>query len=193
MLDTDSASIASQTTASWTTQKTTPAVNVQANPATDQIRNQISGTPIAVVQQSPVGSILNGLGSVIYLLIFGLGAGIAFGDEIVSIAVIVAVVVLPVLFGFLFRPKYEFYDSGLLRVSRSGRRQVDYSQMKSVNKSRSRIVITLQESERDFRRGRITIPRDPKLPDGMELSMWLQSKLPHPKTSEQDETSKVES
>ena len=145
--------------------------------------------PNAVVQQSPQGSILSALGNVIYLLIFGLGAGFAFGGELVSVAIVLAIVGVPVVLGYMFRAKYEFYDSELVRVSRSGRTQIDYSQMASVNKSRSHIVITLQGIEHNFRRGRIVVPGDPKLPDGMDLSKWLETKIPKQQVEENDQTS----
>lgn len=135
---------------------------------------------------------LSALGNVIYLLIFGLGAGIVFGGEIVSIAIIVAIVVVPLVLGYLFRPKYEFYDSGMVRISRSGQKHIDYSQISSVNKARSRIVVTLGVAEPDFRRGRIVIPGDPKLPDGMDLSTWLKSKIPQVQTEERDESETTE-
>ena len=150
------------------------------------------GPPIAVVEQSQLGGILNALGNVVYLLIFGLGAGIIFGSEIVSIAIIVAIVVVPLVLGYLYRPKFEFYDSGLIRLSRSGQKHIEYSQISSVNKARSRIIITLGDNEANFRRGRIVIPGDPKLPDGMELSTWLKSKIPQVQARERDESGMTE-
>lgn len=187
-MDIGSTSFANQTPASWSAPKINEMISEKSYPVTDQTRSQTSGAPIAVVQQSPLGSILSALGNVIYLLIFGLGAGIAFGGEMVSIAIIVAIVGVPVVLGYMFRAKYEFYDSELVRVSRSGQRQIGYSQMKTVNKSRSHIVITLLGVERDFRGGRIVVPGDPKLPDGMDLSKWLETKILKPQVKEDDET-----
>ncbi len=190
LLDVDSAPYRSQTPVSWSTQKTDTA-SVQPTPVAEETRTS-TGPPIAVVEQSQLGSVLNALGNVIYLLIFGLGAGIVFGGEILSVVIIVVVVVVPIVLGYLFRPKYEFYASRLVRVSRSGHKYIDYSQISSVNKARSRIIITLGVAESDFRRGRIVIPGDPKLPDGMDLSTWLKSKIPQVQTKERDESETTE-
>ena len=194
-MDMGSTSFASQTPASWSAPKMSEPASDKSYPVTDQTRSQTIGTPIAVVQQSPLGSILSALGNVIYLLIFGLGAGFAFGGEMVSIAIVLAIVGVPVVLGYMFRAKYEFYDSELVRVSRSGQTRIEYSQMKSVYKSRSHIVIALQGIEHNFRRGRIVVPGDPKLPDGMDLSKWLETKIPKPQVEEKDEagTSEAES
>lgn len=186
-MDVDSTSFRNQPSVTWSTQETTPSPSVQPNSVTDQTKSPATGSPVAVVEQSQLGSVMNALGNVIYLLIFGLGAGIAFGSEIVSILIIVVIVVVPIMLGYLFRPKYEFYDSGLVRISRSGQKQIEYSQFSSVTKSRSHIIITLQGGEANFRRGRIVIPGDPKLPDGTDLSTWLKSKIPQVQAKEHDE------
>lgn len=187
-----STSFPSSTSNFWSTpQKSTTSGNQEHYTIPNQVGDwkAIGNTPVAVVQESPLGAILNVLGQTIYLLIFGLGAGIALGDEIISTSIIVAFVIIPVLLGYLFRPKYEFYDSEMLRVSRSGKKQIDYSLINSVKRVRSRIVITLKENaEINTRHGRIVIPRDPKLPDGTDLSAWLESKVPQATKSKQDDT-----
>jgi hypothetical protein len=139
------------------------------------------GQPVAVVRQSPLRSIINALVTVIFVVVFGIGIGLASYGALISVAILAAIIGIPVVLGFLFRPKFEFYDSYFLRASRRNSQQIDYSEIKSVEKYRSSIRIELktQEGDRFGPRG-ILIPADPKLSDGTDLSAWLKSKIPAP-------------
>jgi hypothetical protein len=139
----------------------------------------VGGQPVATVQQSPIRSIVNALITVIFVVIFGFGIGLASYGALIAVAILAAIIAIPVVLGFLFRPKFEFYDSYFSRVSRRNSQQIDYSEIKSVEKYRSslRIVLKTQEGER-FGPRAILVPGDPKLSDGTDLSAWLKSKVP---------------
>jgi hypothetical protein len=113
-----------------------------------------------------------------FIVILGLGVGFTSYGTLIPIVVLAAVIAIPVVIGFLFRPKFEFYDSYFERTNRRGSQQINYSEIRSVDKYRSSIRILLkgQESER-FGPRAVLIPGDPKLSNGTDLSAWLKSKI----------------
>jgi hypothetical protein len=121
---------------------------------------------------------MNALITVVFVVIVGFGVGFSSFGALISIAILAAIIAVPVILGFLYRPTFEFYDSFLQRTSRRGSQSIDYSEMRSVDKYRSSIRILLKgrESER-FGPRALLIPADPKLSDGTELSAWLKSKI----------------
>lgn len=167
---------------SWSTYNKTPTV--PETKMTDQVTNQPSiplsmgGQPVAVVQQSPWRSVINALVYVVFIAFFALAFGLgAYG--LVYIAIIAVIIAVPMILGLLFRPKFEFYDSYFLRVTRRNSQQINYSDLASAEKYRNsfRVDLKSQEGVRFGPRG-IVIPGDPKLADGTYLSAWLKTKIP---------------
>ena len=188
LIDTSSPSLTATptTSSSWSTPSNTQNSSFSKLPQQRDLGQTstpvtVGGQPVAVVKQSPLRSIINALVTVIFVVVFGIGIGLASYGALISVAILAAIIGIPVILGFLFRPKFEFYDSYFLRASRRNSQQIDYSEMKSAEKYRSSIRIELktQEGDRFGPRG-ILVPADPKLSDGTDLSTWLKSKIPSP-------------
>jgi hypothetical protein len=168
---------------SWSGYNQTPAAS-ETKAADQQVTNQptvplaVGGQPVAVVEQSPWRSIINALVYVAFIALFGIGFGIQTYD-LLYVAVIAAVIAVPMIFGILFRPKFEFYESYFQRVTRRNTQQINYSDITDAEKFRNSIRISLkgQEGMRFGPRGMV-IPGDPKLADGTYLSAWLKAKVP---------------
>lgn len=139
--------------------------------------------PVAVVSQSPWTSIANSLVWVLFILIFGLGLGVSSLGLLGEIAYVAAVIAVPTLIGYLLRPKYEFYETHLARQSRSGKQEIPYSEIQSVDQRRGNILLYLKQQQaspaagRLFRNSRIAIPGNPKLSNGADLATWLRTKI----------------
>ncbi len=153
----------------------------------------MGGQPVAVIQQSPLRSIINALITVAFVVFFGIGIGLASYGALITIAILAAIIAIPIILGFLFRPKYEFYDSYFVRASRRNSQQIDYSEIKSVDKYRStvRILLKSQQGVRFGSQG-VLIPSDPKLSNGTQLSDWLKSKIPAAQPAKADNESATE-
>jgi hypothetical protein len=149
-----------------------------------KVPTAVGGQPVVVVEQSPWRGVINALIWVVLIAFFGIGFGFTSFD-LVYVAILAAIIAVPLILSLLFRPKYEFYDSYLLRVSRRGSQQIDYSEIESAEKFRNNVRIELknQQGVRFGPRG-IVIPGDPKLSDGTDLSSWLKAKIPHKATTE---------
>jgi uncharacterized membrane protein YhiD involved in acid resistance len=114
-----------------------------------------------------------------FVIFFGIGFGITQLGALIAVVILAAIIAIPVILGFLMRSRFEFYDSYLQRSSRTNNQQIEYSEMKSVEKFRSTIRIELKSQTDDrFRQRGILIPGDPKLSDGTDLSTWLKKKVP---------------
>jgi hypothetical protein len=151
---------------------------------------QTDGQPVAVVRQSAMRNMLNALTTLVFLLLFGIGAGFATGSELLSILIIAAVVGVPFAFGYIFRPSYEFYDTHFTKVSRSSRQETSYSDIQSVDPSRSGIRIVLKNKSNEvspFRQRGVIVPGNPKLPDGSDLAAWLKGKVSPQKETDSSE------
>jgi hypothetical protein len=185
LIDTSSSSFGSgpTTSSSWSMPRSTQDTSYTRSPDLRGVGQtstplSVGGQPLAVVQQSPLRSIINALITVAFVVFFGIGLGLTSYGALVSIAVLAAIISIPVILGFLFRPRFEFYDSYFLRATRRNRQQIDYSEIKSAEKYRSSIRIELKAQEgAGFGPRGVLIPGDPKLSDGTDLSAWLKSRI----------------
>jgi hypothetical protein len=126
-------------------------------------------------------SVANSFVSTLFLLIFGFGAGVGSFGLLVEIAYVVGVIAVPSVIGYLLRPKYEFYETHLVRQARGGRQEISYSEIQTVDQRRGQILLYLKQSTdmpvRMFRNSRVAIPGNPKLSTGTDLASWLRTKI----------------
>lgn len=174
-------SLPSSVTPSQSAPSTSPSPKNERQMTTRAVETYPTGEqPIVVFRQSPWTSVANALVSSVFLLIFGFAVGIASIGLLASISYIVVIVAIPGVIGYLLRPKYEFYDTHMVRVARGGGQQVPYSEIQSVDQRRGGIVLSLKQSEeqgRMFRIRPIVIPGNPKLSTGSDLLTWLKGKI----------------
>jgi ribosomal protein L40E len=139
--------------------------------------------PVAVVSQSPWMNIANSGVWILFILIFGLGAGVGSFGLLGEITYVAAVIAVPTLVGYLLRPKYAFYETHLARQARGGKQEIPYSEIQSVDQRRGNILLYLKQQQaspsagRMFRNSRIAIPGNPKLSNGGDLATWLRTRI----------------
>jgi hypothetical protein len=141
-------------------------------------------------------SVANSFVSTLFLLIFGFGAGVGSFGLLVEIAYVVGVIAVPSVIGYLLRPKYEFYETHLIRQARGGRQQIQYSEIQTVDQRRGQILLFLKQATdmpvRMFRNSRVAIPGNPKLSMGTDLASWLRTKITPIEEKEAENTDEEE-
>ncbi|MHB1907276.1 MAG: zinc-ribbon domain-containing protein [Nitrososphaerales archaeon] len=151
----------------------------------------VTTQPVAVVEASFTGTLLNALITTIFLLFFGLQATGGFPSDTYGIIASLALALgVPLLFTYLARSRFDFYDTHFSKASRIRRRDYSYSDMESVEKWRGGLRVSLKQ-ERGFMNSTVIIPKNPKLDSGSDLATFLSQKIPK-QTSEESASENVD-
>ena len=165
---------------------------MKSNPIPTSLPSGVITTqPVAVVESSFTGTLLNALITTIFLLFFGLQAtGSLPSDTYGIIAGIGIALGAPLLFTYVSRSRFDFYDTHFSKASRIRSRDYDYSDMESVEKWRGGLRVSLKQ-ERGFMNSTVIIPKNPKLENGSDLATFLSQKIPK-QTSKENTSESVD-